>query len=429
MANLARKGGTPIRTNLFPSYNTIGEEEKQAVLKVMESGNLSQFLGAWHKDFYGGPTVQQFEKDWSRAFNSKYAISVNSNTSGLFTAIGACGIIPGDEVIVSPYTMSASALAPIIYGAVPVFADVDYDNFGLSPESIEKNITSRTRAILVVHIFGNPARMDEIMAIAKKHNLYVIEDCAQAPMATYKDKFVGTIGDIGIFSLNYHKHIHTGEGGVIITNNDDLAERCYLIRNHGENIVEPKGINDVMNTYGFNFRMTEIEAAIGIEQLKKLPGLIEERLKNVAYLLREIAKIPYIIPPVIEPGSLHVYYQQAFKFQKDRAGIDRNTFINAIKAEIPSAILREDTPLIGVGYVKPLYLQPLYQRRASYCSFNCEKYKGNVDYSKGICPIVEKLHFEELFTLEYMRPGMTKADLDDVIEAFKKVDKNINELK
>ena len=429
MAQLAINGGKPIRTQLFPAYNTIGEEEKWAVMKVLDSGNLSQFLGAWHKDFYGGPTVQQFEKDWASAFGSKYAISVNSNTSGLFTAIGACGIKAGDEVIVSPYTMSASALAPVIYGAVPVFADVDYDNFGLNPKSVEKCITPRTKAILVVHIFGNPAKMDEIMAIARKHNLWVIEDCAQAPMSTYKGKPVGTIGDIGIFSLNYHKHIHTGEGGVLTTNNDNLAERIYLIRNHGENIVEPKGVQNVFNTHGFNYRMTEMEAALGIEQLKKLPALIEERLINAAYFAQELVKLNGITPPMIEKGSKHVYYLQAFKFNKQIMGVDRNKFINAIKAEIPSAILREDTPLIGAGYVKPLYLQPLYQQRATHCSFNCEKYKGHVDYSRGICPTAEKLHFEELFTHEYMRPGMSKEDMDDVIAAFNKVTKNIEELK
>ncbi len=429
MAKLAINGGTPVRTKLFPAYCTIGNEEKGAVMKVLDSGNLSQFLGAWHKDFYGGPVVQQFEKDWSSLFQTKYSISVNSNTSGLIAAIGACGINAGDEVIVSPYSMSASALAPIIYGAVPVFADIDYENYGLDPASIEEKITDRTKAILVVHIFGNPVRMDEIMQIAKKNNLYVIEDCAQAPMARYKDKYVGTIGDIGVFSLNYHKHIHTGEGGMVVTDNDHLAERLFLIRNHGENIVEPKGVENVWNTFGYNFRMTEVEAAIGIEQIKKLINLIDERILNANFFATELSKIPGIIPPVIEEFSKHVYYQQPFKFKKEIVGIDRNTFINAVKAEIPSAVLREDTPLIGCGYVRPLYLQPLFQKRATHCSFNCEKYKGSIDYSKGICPIVEKLHFEELFSHEYMRPGMSQEDMHDVIKAFNKVFENCDELK
>jgi perosamine synthetase len=429
MAILALKGGKPVRTKLFPAYNTIGEAEKSAVLRVLESGNLSQFLGAWHKDFFGGPTVQKFENDWKKAFGSKYAISVNSNTSGLFAAIGACGIKAGDEVIVSPYTMSASALAPIIYGAVPVFADVDDLNYGLSPESIEKCITPRTKAIIVVHLFGNPAKMDEIMTIANKYNLKVIEDCAQAPMALYKGKPVGTIGDIGIFSLNYHKHIHTGEGGILTTNNEQIAERIYLIRNHGENIVEPKGVQDVFNTHGFNFRMTEIEAAIGIEQLKKLPSLIEERLDNVKYFTNELKKIDGLTAPFVEFEGKHVFYLHALKFDKSIIGIDRNKFVDAVKAEIPSAILREDTPLMGSGYVRPLYLQPLYQQRATHCSFNCEKYKGQVNYNKGICPNAEKLHYEELITHEYIRPGMTKEDLMDVINAIDKVCKNIHELK
>ncbi|MBP9887404.1 MAG: DegT/DnrJ/EryC1/StrS family aminotransferase [Leptospiraceae bacterium] len=429
MKKLAINGGKPVRTNLFPAYNTIGEEEKRSVMQVLESGNLSQFLGAWHKDFYGGPTVQQFEKDWAIKFNSKYAITVNSNTSGLFTAIGACGIKPGDEVIVSPYTMSASALAPIIYGAVPVFADVDYDNYGLSPESVEKCITPKTKAILVVHIFGNPAKMREIVEIAKKYNLYIIEDCAQAPLAEYQNRLVGTIGDIGVFSLNYHKHIHTGEGGVIVTQNDELAERIFLIRNHGENVVEPKGVRNVWNTHGFNFRMTEMEAAIGIEQLKKLPALLEERIKNANYLAKEIGNIPGIIPPSNIESNKNVYYVQPFKLKRDVIGIHRNKFIEAIKAEIPSAILREDTPLISSGYVKPLYLQPLYQQRATYCSFNCPRYDGKVEYNKGICPTTEKLHFEELFTHEFMRPGMTKSDMDDVVTAFHKVYENRDELK
>src|SRR5688572_26483516 len=168
---LAINGGSPVRTKLFPAYNTIGKEEKAAVRRVLDSGNLSQFLGAWSPDFFGGPEVRMFEENWCSAFNVNYSVSVNSNTSGLFAAMGAIGIQPGDEVIVSPYTMSASAIAPLVYGGIPVFADIDPDTFCMDPKSIESRITPRTKAILVVHIFGHPADMEAIMAIAQKHNL------------------------------------------------------------------------------------------------------------------------------------------------------------------------------------------------------------------------------------------------------------------
>jgi perosamine synthetase len=291
MPQLAIKGGEPVRKKLFPAYNTIGKEEKEAVQKVLDSGNLSQYLGAWTDDFFGGPMVRKLEEDWCKTLGIEYAVSVNSNTSGLFSAIGACGIGPGDEVIVSPYTMSASAIAPVVYGGVPVFADIDPDTFCLDPKSIEAKITPRTKAVLIVHIFGHPADMDAIMPIARKHNLRVIEDCAQAPMGKYKGKYVGTIGDIGVFSLNYHKHIHTGEGGIIVTHDAVLAEKLQLIRNHAENVVEAKGVKDITNMIGYNYRMTEIEAAIGIEQLKKLPQLLEQRLKNARFLHEAIGNI------------------------------------------------------------------------------------------------------------------------------------------
>jgi dTDP-4-amino-4,6-dideoxygalactose transaminase len=431
MAKLAINGGKPVREELFPAYNTITAAEKQAALEVMDTGNMSQFLGCWHPDCFGGPKVQEFESRWGLAFGAKHVISVNSNTSGLFAAIGAAGVGPGDEVIVSPYTMSASAIAPVVYGAVPVFADIQDDIFTLDPKSIEEKITPRTKAILVVHIFGHAADMDPIMELAKKHNLVVIEDCAQAPLATYKGRMLGTIGDMGVFSLNYHKHIHTGEGGMVTTNSDHFAERLQLIRNHGEVSVLPKGVQDLKNMWGFNYRLTEIQAAIGITQLERADDYIQARIENCEYLAGKLSALPGLVLPVTYPDCRHVYYAHALKYRRDETGIPRDLFVDAVAAELPSAVLRESTgKLIGAGYVEPLYLQPIYQQRAgTSCSFNCPRYEGHADYQKGLCPVAERMHYEELFTHEYMRPPMNQRDLDDVVRAFEKVVENLGELR
>jgi len=426
VSKLAIFGGKPVRSELFDAYNTIGKEERKAVDEVLKSGVLSGFLGCWHKDFYGGPKVREIEKIWANKINAKHAISVNSNTSGLITAMGAIGVKPGDEVIVSPYSMSASAIAPVIWGGVPIFADISENNFCISPENIEKRITKRTKAILVVHIFGHPAEMDGIMKIADKYNLLVVEDAAQAPFGIYKNKFVGTLGDLGVFSLNIHKHIHTGEGGIITTNDDRLAERCQLIRNHGETVVEDKGVKEIDNIFGFNFRMTEMEAAVGVEQLKKIDYLLTQRINNANYLINNLKNINYLDLCIPESYVKHCYYKQPVKYYSEKNnGLHRDKYLKVLSRELPSAYMKEEETLIGGGYVKPLYLEPIYQKKA----INLYKHKKEeLNYSKGICPIAEKMHFKELITHEFMRPSMSKSDLDQVIEAFYKIDKNMNEI-
>jgi perosamine synthetase len=192
-------------------------------------------------------------------------------------ALGSVGIEPGDEVICSSYTMSASASCCFFYGAIPVFADIDPQNYCIDPKSFEKLITPRTKAIIVVHLFGGPADMDAILAIAKKHGIKVIEDAAQAPGVKYKGKPVGCLGDIGGYSLNYHKHIHTGEGGMLATNDPEIAKIARAIRNHGENTIETESPENFVNYVGGNFRLTELQAAIGIEQLKKLDKYVAMR--------------------------------------------------------------------------------------------------------------------------------------------------------
>jgi len=432
MSQLAINGGTPVRTKKFPAYRVIGEEEKREVMRVMDSGILSRYLGCWHQDFYGGPEVQAFEKEWGEYFGVKHAIAVNSCTSGLQCAVGAIGVDPGDEIIVTPYSMSCSATVPLWYGCIPVFADIEKEYFCLDPKSIEEKITPRTKAIIVVDLFGQPYDADVINAIAKKHGLKVIEDCAQAPLAKYKGRFAGTLGDIGVHSLNYHKHIHTGEGGMVLTNNDELAEKIRLIRNHAEAVVEEKETKDLVNMVGYNFRLTELQAAIGRAQLKKLESLVKARVANCEYLASKLSGLPGIKSAKVRLGSSHVYYQQVFLFDEKVVGVSRNKFIDAVKEELPATELRElEGQQIGAGYVKPLYLMPLFQKRIAFGKnnypFNLIE-NNSISYDKGICPVVEKLHEKELFTHEFMRPPATKEDLDDVVLAFKKVYENKSEL-
>ena len=268
----------------FKQYNTIGREEIKAVNKVLKSGELSSFLGAYSKKFYGGKYVRKFEKNIEKYFGVKNAITVNSWTSGLIAAVGALDISPGDEIIVSPWTMCATATAILHWNAIPIFCDIDQDTFGLDYNLIESKITKKTKAIISVDIHGQSAKIDKIMAIARKYNLKVISDSAQAIGSKFKSKYTGTLSHIGGFSFNYHKHIHTGEGGVIITDDNKLAERMRLIRNHGEAVVFKNGITKINNILGHNFRLGEIEASIGIEQLKKLKKLVNKRSYQGEYL-------------------------------------------------------------------------------------------------------------------------------------------------
>ncbi len=434
MSKLALLGGNPVRKKLFPAYKVIGEEEKAAAARVIETGVLSRYIGGEHEDFMGGDEVRAFEDEWATAFNADHAIAVNSATSGLYAALGATGAGPGDEVIVSPYTMIASTTAAVVFNAVPVFADIDPDTYCLDPQSIRQRITERTKAIIVVHIFGQSADMDTIMEIAREHRLMVIEDCAQSPFAKYKGRPVGTLGDIGVFSLNYHKHIHTGEGGVLTTNNGELAERVSLIRNHAEAVVGRRGTANIVNMVGFNFRMGEIEAAIGRCQLAKGPGLIAERQANVAYLEKRLQGIEGLSMPVVSDDNDHVYYVHAMTYDAAATGVDRAIFVDALKAELAASEMRQrEGPLIGCGYVKPVYLEPMFQQRTAFgdlhCPFDCPHYKGQADYARGICPAVEKAHFETLISHELMRPPMTKSDLDDVAAAFHKVAGAMDELR
>lgn len=413
----------PIRTEPFPIRQTIGDAEKQAVMRVMESGNLSGFFGSPGPQWLGGPMVRKFEQKWASQYGFAHAISVNSWTTGLMTAIGAVGIAPGDEVIVSPYTMSASATSILFYGGIPVFADIDPDTFNISASTIAPCITPRTKAIMVVHLFGQAADMDPIMEIARKYQLKVIEDAAQAPGIHYKGRPVGAIGDIGGFSLNYHKHIHTGEGGMLVTNDAQLALRCQLIRNHGENLVEAQHVENIDNLLGSNYRLTELQAAIGCAQLDRLDGHLQHRQRLAKYFSQRLVDIPGLTPAKVSEGSEHAYYLYPVKYEATVTGLSRSAFVRAVNAELPTAHVWEQTGWVE-AYVRPLYLAPLYKKRMAFgqngfpWSINPNV---NYQYQKGICPVVERMHDTELIYTPLMREPLQEADIDDFLAAIKKV--------
>ncbi len=421
---LALFGGPKTITTPFKSYNSIGEEEVEAVRKVVKSGNLSQFLGSWEPDFFGGPKVQEFEKDCSKYFGVKHAITVNSWTSGLIAAIGAIGIEPGDEVILPTWTMCACATAVLHWNAIPVFADIDPSTFCINPESIESNITPYTKAIMTVDIFGQSANMSTIMSIANKYGLKVISDTAQAPGSLYKGKTSGTLAHIGGYSLNYHKHIHSGEGGILITDNDIYAEKLKLIRNHAEAVVGAKGIDSLSNMVGYNFRLGEMEAAIGIEQLKKLKSIVKIRQDISKKLTKGLKELVGIKIPNVEKDSTHVYYIYPMILEIEKIGVSRARLIEALEAEGLKG-------LIG-GYTN-IHLLPMYQKKIAYGSkgfpWNSDICKRKVSYTKGICPVAENLHDTTFLGFEMCLHEMNDTEIEAMISVFRKVWSNLKSLK
>ncbi len=421
---LALFDGPKAITTSFKRYNSIGKEEAKAARLVVESGNLSKFLGSREPDFFGGPKVKEFEKQCAKYFGVKHAITVNSWTSGLIAAIGAIGIEPGDEVIVPTWTMCATATAILHWNAIPVFADINSDSFCIDPISVEKNITPYTKAIMAVDIFGQSADLNTLMSIAQKHNLKVISDTAQAPGAFYKTKMAGTLAHIGGYSLNYHKHIHTGEGGILVTDNEDLAERLQLIRNHAEAVVDGKDIKKLKNMIGYNFRLGEIECAIGIEQLKKLKGLVSSRQVVANKLTEGLAGLSGLQTPKINKDCSHVYYVYPMKLDTQKLGISRSRIIEALEAE----------GLVGLmaGYVN-VHLLPIYQQKMAYGSnsfpWSSDICHRDVNYSKGICPIAETLHESTFMGFEMCLHQMSDPEVESMILAFKKVWSNIDSLR
>jgi perosamine synthetase len=419
---LAVLGGKPTIEKSMKKYNSIGKEEVQAAQSVIESGVLSKFLGCWDPDFFGGPKVQEFEKAAREYFDVKHAVTVNSWTSGLVAAVGALEIEPGDEIIVSPWTMCASATAIVHWNAIPVFADIEPDMFCLDPRSVEKSISPSTKAIMAVDIFGQSCDIDGLMDIADRYNLKLITDTAQAPGTFYNGKHTGSIAHIGGYSLNYHKHIHTGEGGIIVTNDDLLAERLMLIRNHAEAVVQDKGVSNLSNMIGHNFRLGEIECAIGIEQLKKLNSLVISRQEAADKLTAGLKDLRGLTMPVVREKCSHAYYIYPLILDVEQLGVSRTVIFNALNAEGIEGLTQ--------GYVN-VHLLPMYQNKIAYGSkgFPWTIASRDISYAKGICPVAEELHDKTFLGYEMCLHQLEADDIELIVKAFQKVWKNLEKLK
>lgn len=350
-----------------------GIEERNAVLRVIDSAVLSGYQGNYSEQFFGGPEVRALEQEWQEYFKVKNAIFCNSATSGLWAACAVIGLKPRDEIIVSPFSMTCSASIPLQFGAKPVFSDIEENYFCLDPIDIEKKITERTKAIIAVDLFGLPCDFDKINAIADRHGLIVIEDAAQAAGATYKGRYAGTLSDIGVFSLNRHKIINCGEGGVITTNDDDLAFKLRLVCNHSEAVVndmQRQGIEDCQkyaNIWpGMNLRGTELQACIAREQLKKLAGILQ--------VVRSVAPV---FDVKVRPDCESSFYRYATT-TKTKEELRRKC----------SSLVIENSINIKRHYTTPLYRLPLFK---------------HLGYTDNLCPTCEAV--EENVVLCWLKEG------------------------
>ncbi|HEY69437.1 MAG TPA: DegT/DnrJ/EryC1/StrS family aminotransferase [Anaerolineae bacterium] len=348
----------------------IGEAEKEAVLAVLESGMLAQ-----------GPRTAAFEERFAEVCGVEHAIATSSGTTALHLALLANGIGPGDEVITTPFTFIASANSVLFVGAKPVFIDIEEETFNMDVGLIEEAITPRTKAILPVHLYGCMCDMDSIEAIAERHELKIIEDACQAVGATHKGRLAGSIGT-GTFSLYATKNVMSGEGGMITTGDRDLAQQCRMMRNHG---MQRRYYHDML---GYNFRMTDLHAAIGLAQMAKLDAFTQRRRENAAYLSERITSV---ITPKVPEGFEHVWHQYTVRITDGR---DRDT---AIKRLADAGIGT------GVFYPVPVHMQG-YMRELV----------GDVSL-----PVSERLA-KEVFSLP-VHPQLSKADLEKIVDEVNKL--------
>ncbi|UCH36794.1 MAG: DegT/DnrJ/EryC1/StrS family aminotransferase [Armatimonadota bacterium] len=348
----------------------MGDEEISNLTEVIRSGKLFR---------YGGQFVVRFEEEFAGRYGAKHAVAATSGTAALHVAVGALQPNPGDEIITSPITDMGTIIPILFQNAIPVFADLEPDMYCMQPQSIAGRITDRTAAIIVVHLFGQPADMDSILALARDRGIPVIEDCAQAYLTEYHGTLAGTMGDIGCFSLQQSKHMTAGDGGIIITDDDDIAMRARLFADKGW--PRQGEARDYM-FLGANYRMNELTGAVACAQLGKVESVVANRRAAAEKLTARINEIEGVNPPAVRDNCKHSYWQYPITVDEDVLGTSPRDFVQALSAEgIPA----------GVGYIgRPIYMtQMLHDKKAygsSHCPWECKFAGRSIEYRKDDCP-------------------------------------------
>lgn len=400
---LARDGGTPVRTRPFPTRaQSFGEEDLQHLREVLQSGHLSRV---------GGAKTKAVEEQFASLLGVKHALAVTSGTAAIHTAVGMIDPDPGDEIITTPLTDMGTVIGILFQNAIPIFADVLPGGYHLDPESVRRNLTDRTRAIIVVHLWGMAADMEAFLQIGEEYGIPIIEDCAQAYFTSYQGKHVGTMGKVGCFSLQQSKHLTAGDGGLVVTNDDDLAYRGRLFADKG---WDRSGAERGHLFLGMNYRISELQSAVALAQLGKLKERVLRRQQLGDLLTSLISDLPGLRPPATSDVSGNTYWFYALAVEEQVLGRSREWFMSALNAE--------GVPCWGwLG--KPLYLfEALLEQRTfgkSHHPFDSLAASRRITYGPGLCPNAEQT-LREVIALT-VHEFYTEEDIADLATAIRKV--------
>ena len=405
MGKLAIHGGAPVKTTPYGAGKRFGKEELAYLEEALSQNTLFYWKGSFAKRLCA---------KFAELNGSRFCAVTSSGTSAIHTALGAVGVQPGDEVITAPITDMGSVIGILYQNAIPVFADLDPHSYNMTAKSVEEKITDKTRAVVVVHLAGNAAEVDEIVDVCHKRGIYVIEDCAQSYCCEYKRKYVGTYGDIGCFSLNDFKHISAGDGGMIITNNEELYHKAVMFADKNYNRF---GTDVVRNSPHVtpNYRMSELQAAVGLAQVEKVEGICKKRNAYGDALTAGIRDLSGIYVPKVHPDCKSSYWFYLIRIDEKELGCTREEFVAALRAEGIQA---------SAGYIAQcVYEMDMFTNQTAYgemkCPFSCPYYGKTVEYKTGLCPTAEEI-LDTCVRLE-CKEYYTEQDLQETICGVKKV--------